>query len=145
MPPSGLRLFPPTTLAKYAHLSPADSFIWTRFMLSNPLQFTATAYDVRVGNGSLTNPDFSDPFQKGFVDLTQKRIDAVGFTAKATYVIEVKPRASVTALGQAIIYRDMYVRTYNPTEQIIAAIVTDNPDPDIFALAKDWDVNILTA
>lgn len=140
-----LRPYPPTPLAKYPHLNIFDKRIWSRFIIINPLDFKTIYYDVRVGTGAnIPNPT-DNKYIKDFNGLTQKRIDVVALAPSAIYIIEVKPLASIIACGQAIIYRDLFKRTYHLTKPLKAAILTDDPDPDIQACAIDFDVHILTA
>jgi hypothetical protein len=123
----------------------ADAALWHRYITANPGLYTTISYDVHVGHGALTDPEPRDNFAKDLQDLTQKRIDVVAYSPSRNYVIEVKPRASVLAIGQAIVYTDLYVRTFNPHLPTIAAVLTDIPDQDLIQTANEYHVLILQA
>jgi len=138
-----IRPFPPTQLAKYPHLSPADQAIWHPFIAENPLGFETVAYDVHVGEGADLADIELNSFAQDFKLLTQKRIDAVGYTTSTIYIIEIKPTASIIALGQAIVYTQMYRRTYRPSAALQPTILTNHADRDIKLAAQSNNVLIL--
>jgi len=63
--------------------------------------------------------------------LTSKRIDAVGETPGAIYVIEIKDRLRPSAVGQALTYKTLYLEQFKPTKPVIAAIIAKFGDPDM--------------
>jgi len=86
---------------KYPHMMPADVKIWEAYLRENPDSFDRVAYDVPVGEGTPLDTVVS-PETGGDVNrLYQRKIDVVAQRANITFVIEIKPRASTAALGQA--------------------------------------------
>lgn len=123
--------YPSTKLAKYPHLLASDIPIWERFLDLHSGDFSGFDYDVRVGEG-IEPPTGTEPnIRKMAIDLTQKRIDAVGYQTGAIWIIEVKERPGVGAIGQILSYTVLYQQQFNPVLDIIPCIVADIIEPDI--------------
>ena len=61
-------------LSKYPHMKPEDVAIWERFLLDYPEYFDTVDYDVSVGVGRMPNELTGDNVEKGWKDLTSKRL-----------------------------------------------------------------------
>lgn len=132
---SQIRKFPPEKLAKYPHMFPADIEIWERFLERYGQYYKAFAYDVKVGVGRKPLPHWEPEIQRMYLTLTKKRIDAVGFQNEFVDIIEVKPNAGPSAVGQVITYKLLFEREYSTTKEVRAMIVTDREVPDMNELA----------
>ena len=136
--------FLPELLAKYPHMAPQDVPIWTRFLASYGPRFTGIDYDVRVGKGITPPADLPEPYASDAILLTQKRIDAVGYTPTAIWVIEVKPEASISALGQILTYTDLFRASRKPDHPVLSVIVCETIDADILPIFKRQGITLLT-
>lgn len=112
-------------LPKYPHLLPADVDLWERFMELHPNFFQSVEYDVHVGGAIDVKPWWSDKDIRSFSHLAAKRIDVVGHTPGEIWIIEVKPEAGVSAIGQLISYRLLYRKRFGPTAPLVLCLVTD--------------------
>jgi len=130
------QIFDPIKLRKYPHMFVHDIEIWERFLIEHGKDFTGFSYDVKVGTGTSLPKKTPDEYRRMADILSKFRIDAVGFKSTQIEIIEVKPEASTVAIGQIITYVDLYRRDFNPTVQIIGAIVTDKHLPDIAYLTN---------
>jgi len=130
-----LRKYPPAKLAKYPHMFPADIEIWERFLKRFARLYKAFAYDVKVGVGRKPLEHWEPEIKQMYLTLTKKRIDAVGFQENFIDVIEVKPSAGPSAVGQVIIYKLLFEREYSTSKEVRAVIVTDEEVPDMNELA----------
>ena len=126
-------------------MGPEDAAIWSIFIANNPSVFSSVFYDVRIGKGVTTGIPATDPIAADFQQLTQKRIDVVAQGKNTLWIIEIKPRASVIAIGQATAYLELFSETYNIHTAIQAAVITDMPDTDILNVANTLGVTILYA
>lgn len=137
--------FPPELLRKYPHMFPKDIVIWERFLLKHANEFTGFDYDIKVG----TVPKFPDGLDTGIYKageiLWKKRIDAVGHKADELLIIEVKPNAGPSAIGQVLGYVQLYRDEIKPTQKISGLIVTDFPDLDLNRLAEAMKIQIEVA
>jgi hypothetical protein len=123
--------YPADKLQKYPHFFPRDIAIWERFLSSYSTQFRGFDYDIKVGTGTPPVAGLGSEYIRMQAILSKYRIDAVGYTDTAIYIIEVKPAAGTIALGQIELYTRLYVRDYKPTRKVIGMIVTDQELPDM--------------
>lgn len=127
---SNREIYEPEKLRNYPHLLPADVAIWERWLARHGDFFTAVEYDVHVGGAVERKPEWSDEFTQEASYLAAKRIDVVGHKTGEIWIIEVKPEAGVSALGQIMCYKILYKKKYNPTSKMIGCLVTDYLVPD---------------
>lgn len=117
--------------AKYPHMMPEDTAIWTTFIEGGKFLPDVVWYDVKVGQ-SIPIAKGEPPWMKKYVDFsTRKRIDVVGRVGLDYWIIECKPSAGHAALGQVIHYARAFMREYDHQGEIIPVIVTDAMDPDL--------------
>ena len=128
---------------KYPGMAPLDKAIWERFIEKNPLAFEKVAYHVPVGGGTemntVVNPETGGDVNK----IYQRKIDCVGQNPGQLTVIEVKPRASTSAIGQVEGYGSLLARDYEFDERVRLVILTDELLPDVEFLAKEKGVTVL--
>lgn len=74
--------------------------------------------------------------------LGQKKIDVVGDAGDHFDVIEVKPRASLGALGQCLAYKWLYESEEIPDLPCTPTIITDILTPDMKRVADAHGVQI---
>jgi len=115
----------------YPHLLPDDVPVWQRFLAKYADNYTRIEYDVRVGVGQQPPPDLPPNIQKMAIDLSQKRIDAVGWTPEAIHIIEITRLAGIKAVGQLTVYPILYARTYTVALPLIPVLVCEQLLPDI--------------
>ena len=127
----------------YPHMKPKDVTIWERFIEKEPNAFLSVQYDVPVG----TVADFvkeGNPKPGAGEELLYKRkIDVVGFNAGAIFIIELKPSAGSSAVGQIKLYDRLYKRDYSPPISTIKMIITDKMDDDVQAFAHAEGVRVI--
>jgi len=138
---------------RYPHMGPIESEIWHKFLAVTELNFIRINYDVSVGRGYI--PAYlmeeykhkKELYEKGLLDyrslreveaviesasyLTKLRIDVVAETSEHIWIIEVKPRASKSALGQLECYRFWYVKQHRPAKAVRLAIVCYDVDRNV--------------
>lgn len=126
----------------YPHMMPADVAIWERFIELHPDAYDFVEYDVKVGSVPefvSNNPD--EAMQKQ-APLYEKKIDVLAYFRTEIDIIELKPRARMSTLGQVKGYVTLYKRDYEPLEKINAVIITDALMPDMGELAKAEGVGL---
>ena len=127
----------------YPHMLEDEARIWTRFLETTDLVFEKITYDVHLGLGVLPLP--SDPAWMGNLlsAVTKKRVDAVGETRNDIWIFEVKPRISMSALGQLVTYFELYQAEYRPTKAVMLAAIGEREAPDIRSSFELYAVNII--
>ena len=130
-------------LAKYPHMLARDVVLWERFLAKFPNQYQEVSYDVKVGRGVELPASYPGNMVTDALALTRKRIDVVGYKQGGVDVIEVKPMAGLSAIGQVISYKILYEIQFAESGPVQAVILTDNKDVDYDVLCKALDIKII--
>lgn len=130
-------------LVSYPHMKPEDVALWERFIAAQPDAFDTVDYDVKVGVGRMPMFRQADNIEKGWKDLTQKKIDVVAYKGNDVTIIEVKPNARANALGQIWMYDELYKADFKPEGKVLNMIITNDLDPDTLRVAATGDVTII--
>lgn len=115
----------------YTHLLAPSAELIASYIKSMPGRYIDLDFDVKVGFGRDPGPEFDRPTRMTAIQLSQRRIDCVGFSADRIDIIEVTPKAGLTALGQMIAYPMLYDATFPQDLPIFAVLVTHEFAPDI--------------
>ena len=110
---------------KYPHMLKNDVSLWESFLKLYGDYFDVFDYDVHLGEGNPVKLPALPNIVSATKSLTQKRIDAVGYRNDEVWIFEVKPDAGLSALGQLIGYRDLWIRERGRPDIFYQAIVTD--------------------
>ena len=121
---------------KYPHLGPEDAIIWDRFILKYPNFFKSVDYDVRVGKGRNYKLFPDKVIREDLEYLSKKRIDVLGYIGNEIYVIELKPKATFSAIGQALGLAVLLEDQIKPGYILKPCIITDAEIPDTLRICK---------
>jgi len=127
---------------EYTHLLPNEVRIWERFLANPPWPITSVTYDFHVGDGMPIEPGWDEGIIRMVRAITRKRIDAVVRTDGYTYIIEIKPRAGMSALGQLLAYRHLFLREHQPVGQLKLAVVCERLEPDMDVVFKAHGIEV---
>lgn len=129
----------------YPHMKPADVAIWERFIDKNPGAYDTAEYDVEVGSpppfDTVVNPETGGSVES----LYKRKIDVVGTKNGNKDIIEIKPRAGTSAIGQVTAYARLYVRDFRPNAPTRPVIITDEIGVDMPELAEAAGVILIAA
>ena len=125
---------------KYPHLKPQDVAIWERFIEGRPNFWEAVDYDLALGTGAPIAAGTEENFARDFKLLTQYKIDVVGYRGDIIDIVELKPNAGASAIGQVKSYETLYKNYINPDAKTQAIIITDTGRADIALLAYKMGV-----
>lgn len=127
----------------YPHMLAEDNAVWSKFLEQNFERLTEVWYDVRVGQPVKLDGDVSDMEKRIAAGLTRKRIDVVAISGGNYWVIEVKPYASMLALGQVISYARLFALQYEVRGRVIPVIVCDSADEDLLDEFAEMGIMVL--
>lgn len=127
---------------KYPHMIKQEILIWKRFLKQYGNKFTGFRYDVHVGRGIREVPGFNRKLLNMAIRLTQKRIDVVAILGQETYIIEIKDRAGMSAIGQLITYKLLYERKYGIGIITGLVIVAEGVDSDVKEVLEKLRIKI---
>lgn len=115
----------------YPHLLPDDIELWERYLEANPGQFESFDYDVRVGLGRDPGAASSESIRRMSIDLSQRRIDAIGFNGPHLTIIEITLSAGLRAIGQLIAYPFLYRESFNTIQPIDVLLIAGEIQTDM--------------
>lgn len=127
----------------YPHMMPNDVAIWERFIVAHPDYFDECEYDVPVGSGPDFDTTVNEPTGGDALKLYRRKIDVVGYKDGRLFIVEIKPRAGTSAIGQVRGYALLYKQEYNPPSDPTCMIVTDILRPDMNMLAAADGVKLM--
>lgn len=127
----------------YDHMKPADVALIERFIEKYPGAYDRVAYSFPVGNPPPFNPVVNDETMGSADYLYKRKIDIVAMKGNAIDIIEVKPKAGTSAIGQVLGYRDLFVRDEKPGVRPSCLIVTDDTSIDLEHVAEMQGVKIV--
>ena len=111
----------------YPHMKPADVHLWEKFIQAYPGMFDRCDYDYPVGKGPEWMDTENNDFHANQEILYKKKIDVLAFQDKdeVTWIIEIKPFAGSSALGQLKMYKILYLQQHPAVKNLRLAIVTN--------------------
>ncbi len=121
----------PVVMPTYPHFLAADTDVWSRYLADPIVPIKEVWYDVHVGGAVQLLPGADEMDMRIAAGVTRKRIDVVAKVGAGFWIIEVKPVAGLTAIGQIIIYTRLFVREFSVTGEVFPVIVADEVDQDV--------------
>lgn len=127
----------------YPHMLYEDTQIWTKFLKTDAERIQELWYDVRVGKPVYLGESATEMELKIAGGLTRKRIDVVCRVNGDYWVVEVKPWASMLAVGQVIAYARLFAMNYGVNARVIPVIVCDASDEDLIEQYDELGIMVL--
>lgn len=129
-------------MARFTHMKESEAQVWERFLANLPWRAVAVRYDVRLGEGATLPADVPQWVRDMAWALSAKRVDAVVETADHVYLIEVKSRASLSAVGQLLGYELLYRRQYGSAKGITLVLVCESIAPDVEPVLERYGIEL---
>lgn len=124
-------------------MKPGDVGIWEKFISEFPDMYDTVQYDFDVGSAPEFDTVVNNATGGDASLLYRRKIDVVGFKEDQIDIIEIKPSAGPSALGQVLSYVELYVRDEKPPVQPKAIVLTDVLLIDMGHLASQLGVQIV--
>jgi hypothetical protein len=137
------RIVPPEHRGDYPHMAKRDAEVWSKFLARRAEEFLGFAYDVAVGGSTISTPDLPQAEIDGWRYNTALKIDVCGIQAARTWIIEVKPDATVSAVGAAIVYTMVCEREQVFDGELVPAIVCGFCHKDVLWAARKLGVEVI--
>jgi len=112
-----------TPLLRFTHLAPDEQEIARLFIEKNPVHATDWIFDEHLGEGMTPNPDWPIWLMAMSKSLTQRRVDLIGTSNDGTWLIELKQRGDIHAIGQLLVYESLYKVKHPHTTRLHLALV----------------------
>ncbi len=138
-------LVPPTFRGNYPHMAKLDAAVWTRFLDRDGGNFLGFYYDVALGGSKIEGLQLTAEEILGWQYNTALKLDAVGLTDTQAWIIEVRPNATVSALGSALTYTLVAERDQAFPLPLVPVILCETCQPDVEWACKRLGVTVLRA
>lgn len=126
----------------YPHMNFRDKAIWERFIEKFPDMYEKCQYDYHVGDAPNFNT-FTDDDEDWNQDMLYRlRIDVLGHTPDKVDIIEVKPQAGASTIGQIEGYKTLYERDGHAEKPVSMCIITDILKPNMEYLCKEKGIKL---
>lgn len=146
MPPVyPLSLVPVSFTGNYPHMAKLDRAVWERYRAAHAADFLGFYYDVALGGYQLTGLGLDEPTLLGWQYNTALKIDVAARTADQIWVIEVRPAATVSALGAAVTYTLVADRDNVFDLPLVPCILCESIQPDVEWACSRLGVTVLRA
>lgn len=142
MPVYPFNPLPPAKTGNYQHMSYRDMAVWERFLDQYAGQVDAVAYDVALGGIEADPNDGTPAMRQAWRYSTAIKVDAVAIDGNLAVVIEVKPRAGPSAIGQALCGATLFELDNPAGYEVQPAVVTDAASPDVRYLCERLGVEL---
>lgn len=127
---------------QYPHLLSVDVPVWEAFLDNYAPEFSMIDYDVRVGEGRDPGDDYEQNIRGMALDLSKRRIDAVGQLPDSIWIMEVTTVADMRALGQLTVYPPLYRITYRPAFPLVPVLICAKLDPDLAKVIVETPIRV---
>lgn len=127
---------------RFLHLLPTERNLWEKWFSKYSQGWEGYEYDVHVGEGVTVGEDYPDWARSMAKLLTQKRIDVLAWRQGRPWIFEVKPQAGLSAYGQLLAYRELWMRENPGKPRPELAVVTDILNPDEEYLYRGAGIHI---
>ncbi len=134
----------PIDFAKFRHFRPEEIEIFKTFALK---EYPNANYyfDVPLEVSGLEwLKEQPKEYQEMWKYLRAKKIDVIIETEEKYIICEVKGRVRPSAIGQLIVYRDMFIQQYKPEKPVELLIVAKYFDIDVAKIAKSLGIKVWT-
>jgi len=120
-----------------------DTFVWTKFLESKFVEIKEVWYDVHVGMSVFLGEGADDMDKRIAAGITRKRIDVIAAVAGGLWIIEIKPYASMYAVGQVLTYVRLFNKEYTSPGRTVPVIICDDYDEDLVDEFDEFGVLVL--
>ena len=134
--------FPMVKLPQYPHLRPDEALIWETYLTVIADPAISVAYDVHVGQIPTTFAQLSEPMRRHALAVYPKKLDVVMLLPTLSAIVELKPYAGLTAIGQVLSYCFLFSRQYPQFPSSKAFILTDRPQLDMHDLCDHFNITL---
>lgn len=125
---------------RFPHLLKEDVELWQQFLDSPHNIYDRYDYDIQVGDGRDPGQDFPEHIRDMALNISRRRIDAIGFQPNAITIIEISISAGLTQLGQLQAYPCLYQITYSPKLPLKRLLVAQSIQTDIEPVLLDQKI-----
>lgn len=137
------QLVPVDFRGHYPHMAKLDAAVWTRFLDGFASMFLGFYYDVALGGSRIEGLELTAEELTGWQYNTALKLDAVGVTETQAWIIEVRPAATVSALGSALAYTLVAEREAVFPLELVPVVCCETIQPDVAWCCQRLGVTVI--
>ena len=130
-------------LLRYPHLAKNEVQIWDRFIKQNPEWAERADYDVPCGEHDILPADTPQHTKEDWDYLRSWKIDVVAYKGRIPFIIEVRPRANLGAIGEIVSKATMFMEEHPEFSEVEPIIITDQERPNMRELCDHNDIGYI--
>lgn len=141
--------FGESVLRFYPGLVPVEAAIWREWLRTYQQDYDRFEYNVLVGQGAplpanrgTGNAELDANLERAWRQSTQRKIDCVGYRAGDVTLFEVKASATMGALGQLMVYADLFPLARPSTAGVDLALVCTRLPPDLVGAYEGQGIQV---
>lgn len=126
--------------SRYPHMAELDALVWTQYARQQGGDIDRVWYDVWCGEQIPLGDGETDADRRRADGIYSKRIDAVTVRSGLYQVWEIKPFGNSVALGQALMYLELFKARYPDCSPVQTCVVCDHFDRDCRPVMSKYGV-----
>lgn len=127
----------------FPHMGPEDTKVWQRFITAFPEAYDTVSYDIKIGPVPSFVTRDEQNIGGNISNLYRRKIDVVGFKGNNVDIIEVKPTAGMSTVGQILGYLMHWQNEIGENIKANPVIVCSEAALDVHMLAERNGVKII--
>ena len=127
---------------RLVHLLPHEVRIWRKFASQPPFPLDQVTFDLHLGRGIPVDPNWTPSVQRMATTLTQKRVDAVVVTGSDVWILELKRRVGLGALGQLLGYAVLYMDEFGSDPVPRLGVVAEAMMSDVDDVLAEYGISV---
>ena len=128
---------------QYPGMPKLESNITRAWLRTYGANYDRVEFNTRVGKGQDIQPGVTDATAQQFSNLTRKRIDIAAYIGSLVDLVEVKPRASMGAIGQLLGYRHLWQEDFPAIAVRLLIEIAQIVDQDVRRASAAQGVTVL--
>ena len=127
---------------QYKHMRPDERAIWQQAQRELRIPDNELTYDLTLGEGIPIDPAWPLWQRRMVMALSRKRADVIRHTAQEWTIIEIKTRIGMSAVGQLLCYRWLFMRKFRPTTPVKMLAIGQRKEPDMDYIMPLLDITM---
>jgi hypothetical protein len=128
---------------QYPGMPALESNISRAWIRLHAYEYDLLEFNVRVGQGQEIQPGVTGATAQQFSNITRKRIDIAAHFGTLVDLVEVKPRASMGAIGQLLGYRHLWQEDFPLIAVRQLLVLAQVADSDVSRAAAAQGITVL--
>ncbi len=123
-------------------LLPRETLVIKAWLKLHEAEYERFDYNMRIGEGNDPGPGYSDAIRRDMVLLSQMRVDAVAWKGNLATLLEVKDRATPSAVGQLISYAHVWQLQFPANPSPLLLLVCAAFAPNIVPAVRELRITL---